>query len=131
MPQAKPAAQAPAGAEARVTLIYKLVPDDLWAQAREQGVFLGAPVDLQDGFIHFSTADQVRQTAEKYFAEVDALIIFAVEAEPLGPALKWEPARGGALFPHLYGALPLDRIVFAAPVPRGVEGGHRFDELLS
>ena len=68
----------------------------------------GAPIDSRDGYIHFSTAEQAVETAAKHFAGTDDLLLVAVDADALGPALKWEPSRGGALFPHLYGALPLD-----------------------
>ncbi|MBZ0141337.1 MAG: DUF952 domain-containing protein, partial [Pseudorhodoplanes sp.] len=87
-------------------LIYKICPAALWRQAQQDGIFRGAPVDLADGFIHFSTAAQVGETAAKHFAGQGELLLIAVDTERLGGALKWEPARGGALFPHLYA--PLD-----------------------
>src|SRR5262249_4723632 len=90
-----------------MTLIYKICPRPLWQEAEHPGVFRGAPVDHADGYIHFSTAAQVRETATRHFAGQADLLLIAVEAEALGPALKWEPSRGGALFPHLYGDLPL------------------------
>ena len=87
-------------------LIFKICPESLWGEAESAGVFHGAPVDLQDGFIHFSTAAQVPATAARHFRGVKDLLLVAVESDALGDALKWEPSRGGDLFPHLYGSLP-------------------------
>jgi len=111
------------------TLIYKIAPDALWREAEAAGRFDGAPVDLADGFIHFSTADQVRGTAARHFAGRADLLLIAVDAEALGPALKWEPSRGGALFPHLYGPLGLTAVRAVGPLPLGPDGGHRFPAL--
>jgi uncharacterized protein (DUF952 family) len=88
--------------------IYKLVPRALWDEAVTNGSFIGSPADRQDGFIHFSTAAQLPETAAKHFRGVNDLLVVAVDADALGEALKWEPSRGGALFPHLYGPLPVD-----------------------
>jgi uncharacterized protein (DUF952 family) len=88
-------------------LIYKIVPAEIWRQAESDGVFHGAGIDLADGFIHLSTAQQTRRTAELYFAGQTGLALIAVDAEALGAALRYEPSRDGALFPHLYGPLPL------------------------
>jgi uncharacterized protein (DUF952 family) len=88
--------------------IYKLVPRALWDEAVTNGSFIGSPVDRQDGFIHFSTAVQLPETAAKHYRGVKHLLVVAVDADALGEALKWEPSRGGALFPHLYGALPVN-----------------------
>jgi len=93
--------------------IYKILPDALWREAEKSGVFAGAPVDLQDGFIHFSMADQVEETAARHFAGQEGLLIAAVDAAALGEELKFEPSRGGALFPHLYGDLPLSAVRWA------------------
>ena len=112
-----------------MTLVYKICPRTLWAQAERDGVFRGAPIDRTDGYIHFSTADQVRETAAKHFAGVDDLVLVAVEAETLGPTLKWEPSRGGALFPHLYGELPLAAAQWVKPLPLGPDGRHQFPDL--
>jgi uncharacterized protein (DUF952 family) len=109
-----------------VPTIYKICPAALWRDAERAGVFAGAPVDHQDGFIHFSTAEQVAETAALYFAGQDDLVLVAVDAEALGAALKWEPSRGGALFPHLYGALPLAAVTRVAPLPLGPDGRHVF-----
>ncbi len=107
-------------------LIYKICAAALWRQAQEEGVFRGAPVDLADGFIHFSTAGQVAETAARHFAGQPDLVLVAVAAEALGEALKWEVSRGGALFPHLYAPLPLAAIRSVVPLPLGDDGKHAF-----
>jgi uncharacterized protein (DUF952 family) len=112
-----------------MSVIYKIVPASLWREAESAGVFTGAPVDLADGFIHFSTAVQVEETAARHFAGQDGLLLVAVSAEALGDALRWEPSRGGALFPHLYGPLALDAVVWSTPLPLGADGLHRFPTL--
>jgi uncharacterized protein (DUF952 family) len=109
--------------------IYKICPQGLWREAQECGVFRGAAIDLKDGFIHFSTAEQVAETAARHFAGAGDLLLIAVDAEALGGALRWEPSRGGALFPHLYGALPLAAVRWAKPLPLGSDGRHAFPEL--
>ncbi|MDB5593552.1 MAG: dihydroorotate dehydrogenase [Hyphomicrobiales bacterium] len=98
-------------------VIYKIAPASLWQEAEEAGVFTGAPVDLADGFIHFSTADQARETAAKHFAGQRDLVVVSVEADGLAPDLKWEPSRGGDLFPHLYRPLRVDEIARVDPLP--------------
>ena len=108
-----------------MTLIYKICPRTLWQEAEGDGVFRGAPVDRADGYIHFSTAEQVRETAAKHFAGQDDLLLVAVEAAALGPSLTWEPSRGGALFPHLYGDLPLRCVRSVEPLRLGTDGTHR------
>ncbi len=107
-----------------MTLIYKIVAAPVFQAAKS--AFRGAGVDLSDGFIHFSTAEQVRETAERHYRGQDGLFLVAVEAEALGAALKWEVSRGGALFPHLYGELPLSVVAWARPLPRTEDGGHDF-----
>jgi uncharacterized protein (DUF952 family) len=109
--------------------IYKIVAAALWREAERDGVFRGAPVDLADGFIHFSTAAQVEETAAKHFVGQRDLLLVRVDAERLGAKLKWEPSRGGALFPHLYGELPLSEIAELVALPLGPEGRHRFPPL--
>lgn len=106
-------------------LIYKIFRAEEWQALRETGESRGAPVDLADGYIHFSTAEQAAETAAKHFAGAEGLMLLAVEAEPLGDALKWEPSRGGALFPHLYRDLRLEDVHWAKPLPL-VDGAHRF-----
>jgi uncharacterized protein (DUF952 family) len=110
-------------------VIYKICRDAEWRLAERERVFRGAPVDLGDGFIHLSTADQVAQTAAPHFADAADLVLVAVDAGALGSALKWEHSRGGALFPHLYGTLPLGAVVWAKPLPLGADGVHAFPEL--
>ncbi|MDE3177618.1 MAG: DUF952 domain-containing protein [Pseudomonadota bacterium] len=97
-----------------MSLVYKVVGRDDWAAAEREGVFHGAAIDLKDGYIHLSAADQVAKTVALYFAERDDLLLVALDAEAF-PALKWEPSRGGAPFPHLYASLPLDRVAWARP----------------
>ena len=113
-----------------MTLIYKILPAGLWRAAEAAGSFAGAPVDLADGFIHFSTAGQTRETAAKHFAGQADLLLVAVEAVALGPALKWEVSRGGDLFPHLYAPLPTAAAVSVAAIPLAAGGGHDFTGLL-
>ncbi|GGH10202.1 hypothetical protein GCM10007036_06600 [Alsobacter metallidurans] len=109
-------------------LIYKIVPAALWRAAKEAGAFAGAPVDLADGYIHFSTGAQARETAAKHFAGQADLLLVAVEADELGPELRWEPSRGGALFPHLYGQLPVAAARSVRPLGLGPDGAHLFPE---
>src|ERR1043166_6153917 len=108
------------------TTIYKICDAAARQAAERVGEFAGAPVDLADGYIHFSAADQVRETAAKHFAGQRDLVLVAVDADALGPALKWEPSRGGALFPHLYGKLPLTAVRWSKPLPLGPDGRHVF-----
>lgn len=113
-----------------MSVIYKIAPAKLWREAEEAGSFTGAPVDLADGYIHFSTAEQARETAAKHFAGQSDLVLVAVESERLGPALAWEPSRGGALFPHLYRPLQVDEILRVDPLPLRADGAHDFGVLL-
>jgi uncharacterized protein (DUF952 family) len=85
--------------------IYKICTADEWRVAVADGVFRGSPADLRDGFIHFSTAEQMRETAARHFAGVDGLVLVAFDDGAMGPGLRYEPSRGGDLFPHLYGPL--------------------------
>ncbi|WP_428977081.1 DUF952 domain-containing protein [Breoghania corrubedonensis] len=112
-----------------MTTIYKISPRSEWEAAVASGTFAGAPVDLKDGFIHFSTAEQVAETAAKHFAGVADLVLVAVPAEALGEALKWEVSRGGALFPHLHAPLDPALAVWVKPLPLGSDGAHLFPEL--
>lgn len=113
------------------TLVYKIAPEALWREAEAVGVFRGAPVDLADGFIHFSTAGQARETAARHFAGQDGLVLVAVDADRLGEALRYEVSRGGALFPHLYAPLDLAAVVWVKPLPLGADGRHVFPEGLA
>jgi uncharacterized protein (DUF952 family) len=108
--------------------IYKICDSTFWHKAERAGVFAGAPVDHADGFIHFSTAEQVAETAARHFAGQADLILVAVDAGALGPGVRYEPSRGGALFPHLYGTLPLTAVRWVVPLPLG-PNGHVFPEL--
>jgi uncharacterized protein (DUF952 family) len=109
-------------------VIYKILSKAAWDEAVAAGVFLGAPVDLSDGYIHFSTASQARETAAKHFAGRADLVLVAVATDPLGAALKWEPSRGGALFPHLYDRLDPAAATEVVDLPIGPDGRHRFPE---
>jgi uncharacterized protein (DUF952 family) len=93
-----------------VRAIYKLLDRVAWLAASRAGTFGGSPVDLADGFIHFSTADQVRETARRHFRGVADLMLLEVDPEALGGPLAWEPSRGGDLFPHLYGPMPVSAV---------------------
>jgi uncharacterized protein (DUF952 family) len=112
-------------------VIYKICRADEWLASERQRIFGGSPVDLRDGFIHFSTAGQVAQTAALHFTGAADLVLVAVDSDVLGAALKWEPSRGGALFPHLYGPLLLETVLWAKPLPLGPDGLHVFPELAS
>jgi len=109
-----------------MSLIYKIVPAALWRQAEREGTFRGSEIDLRDGFIHFSTAAQAAETAAKHFAGAYNLLLVVVEADGLGAALKWEPSRGGALFPHLYADLPLAAVRNVSPLSLDADGRHVF-----
>lgn len=113
-----------------MSIIYKIVPASLWQDAQNSGEFKGAAVDLSDGFIHFSTAEQAGETAARHFAGQEGLLLVAVDGEALGERLVYEPSRGGALFPHLYGPLPLEAVLWQKPLPLGADGLHRFPELV-
>lgn len=109
-------------------LVYKICPRALWREAQAAGRFRGAPIDLADGYIHFSTAAQVAETAGRHFAGQEDLLLLAVEGDALGEALRYEPSRGGDLFPHLYGDLPLAAVVTVEELPLGPDGRHVFPE---
>jgi uncharacterized protein (DUF952 family) len=110
-------------------VVYKIVATKEWTEAEAAGVFTGASVDRADGFIHFSTAEQVPDTAAKWFAGRADLTLAAVDAEALREDLRWEPSPGGALFPHLYAALPMSAVVWSRPLPLGPDGRHVFGSL--
>ena len=105
--------------------IYKILRPAEWAELPARGETAGAPVDVADGFVHFSTAAQLPGTAAKHFAGEDGLILAAVDTGALGDALRWEVSRGGAEFPHLYAALRRDDVTWHAPLPL-VDGVHVF-----
>lgn len=110
--------------------IYKILPADDWAAAQAAGVYQGSVHDARDGFIHFSTAAQAAETAAKHFAGQRDLVLLAVDPAPLGAALKWEPSRGGALFPHLYAPLPVEAVSAVHELPLGPDGRHIFPSRL-
>jgi uncharacterized protein (DUF952 family) len=120
----------PRSAKPSVPTVYKICELSEWQAAESAGVFAGSAVDARDGFIHLSTAAQVTESAAKHFAGVSGLLLVAVDADLLGDALRWEPARGGQLFPHLYGALPLAAVLWAKPVGLGSDGRHVFSDLV-
>lgn len=111
-------------------MIYKIFRPDEWDALQEAGETAGAPIDVSDGYIHFSTAKQVRETAEKHFADAGDLILVGCDPASLGPDLKWEPSRGGALFPHLYRTLTTADVVAVWNLPRDGDG-HRFPDSVS
>ncbi len=106
-------------------LIYKILRTEEWATLRQNKTTPGAPVDVADGFVHFSTIEQASETAAKHFTGEEGLMLLAVETEPLGENLKWEPSRGGALFPHLYRDLRLEDVSWAQPLPL-INSTHEF-----
>ena len=105
-----------------MTTIFHLCRAAEWADAKAAGGYAGSSQDLADGFIHFSDATQVAASAAKHRRGQEGLVVLAVDADALGDALKWEPSRGGALFPHLYGALPLAAVLGVAPAPLDADG---------
>lgn len=112
-----------------MTAIFKILRECEWAAAVARGSYSGSAIDLKDGFIHFSTAEQAAETAARHFTGQSDLVLVAVEAESLGSALQWEPSRGGALFPHLYGTLPTRLAAWVKPLPLGAGGQHQFPDL--
>ena len=92
------------------TTAYKILTADQWAAFERDGVFTGAPVDLADGYIHLSTADQLEETLAKHFAGQSALVIAEIDLNSLGDTVRWEVSRGDALFPHIYGVLPMSAV---------------------
>ena len=107
-------------------VIYKICSAEAWAKAEQSGVFEGEAIDAEDGYIHFSTATQAGETARLHFRDREGLVLLTVAAAPLGDDLKWEPSRGGDLFPHLFADLPLDAVLWEKPLPLGADGAHVF-----
>ena len=114
-----------------MTVIYKICGAEEWQAAVAAGVFLGSAVDLRDGFIHFSTAAQVRETAARHFAGAGDLVLVAFDDAALGPALRYEPSRGGDLFPHLYSSLDPAAALWVKPLPLASDGNHIFPDDLT
>jgi uncharacterized protein (DUF952 family) len=106
--------------------IYKICTAGEWREAERAGVYHGSAVDHQDGFIHFSTAEQAAETAAKWFAGQRDLVLVAVDADALGDKLKWEVSRGGALFPHLYAPLDVKAVLRVDQLPLDETGRHAF-----
>ncbi|GFE51261.1 hypothetical protein So717_30140 [Roseobacter cerasinus] len=106
-------------------LIFKIFRAEEWATLRADGKTAGAPIDVADGYVHFSTADQAAETAAKHFAGEDDLMLLAVDTDRLGDDLKWEVSRGDQLFPHLYRVLRQEDVVWAQPLPLQ-DGMHQF-----
>jgi uncharacterized protein (DUF952 family) len=112
-----------------MSIIYKICPATLWRGGERLGKFCGSEVDLRDGFIHFSTAEQVTETAARHFAGQHGLMLLHVDTAKLGDKLRWESSRGGALFPHLYGDLDPAAVTKVDPLPLGPDGHHMFPRL--
>jgi uncharacterized protein (DUF952 family) len=109
-------------------IIYHMCRAEEWDAAQESGRYPGSSQDVADGFIHFSTAAQIVESAAKHRAGQTGLLLLTVDADKLGAALKWEPSRGGQLFPHLYGELPVGAAIRVDPLPLGDDGRHVFPE---
>ena len=107
-------------------MIYKICPSHEWLAAETAGVFRGSAVDRRDGYIHFSTAEQVAETARRHFAGQADLVLVSIDPGALWPSLRWEPSRGGALFPHLYGELDVAAVRRVDPLPLDDTGRHVF-----
>jgi uncharacterized protein (DUF952 family) len=105
-----------------VVTVYKICRRAEWQAAEGDGEFRGSPADAHDGFIHFSTAAQLPETAARHFAHQTDLVLVAVDAQALGGRLKWEASRGGELFPHLYAPVPLSAVRWVRPLPDEVDG---------
>lgn len=111
------------------TAIYHVCKAADWAAAQARGQYRGSADDLRDGFIHFSDAAQLKASVEKHRAGQAGLVLLIVDPAALGPALKWEPSRNGARFPHLYGALAIGAVSAALDLPLGPDGRHIFPSL--
>lgn len=100
-----------------MAIIFKIIEAAAHQAATLSGQFMGAEIDLKDGYIHFSTAAQVAETANRHFAGRSNLMLWAIEADGLGAALKWEVSRSGQLFPHLYAPLMMSQVIWSKPLP--------------
>ena len=105
--------------------IYKVEKKKIWEEEKQKTTYNGSKIDKKDGFIHFSTKEQLQETLEKHYQGQTDLILIAVHSEELGEHLKWEPAREGALFPHLYAPLQKKHIVWEKPIEDISDGTHR------
>ena len=106
--------------------LYKVVSCEDWQQALTAGIFRGFGIDLEDGFIHLSTGDQVKQTVRRYFSGRADLMLVSIDGSGLGETLRWEPSRGGVLFPHVYGAIAMSAVLQAEPLKLGENDQHHF-----
>jgi uncharacterized protein (DUF952 family) len=113
-----------------VPTIYKITPASAWREAEQEGVYRGSGDDLRDGYIHFSTASQVSETARKHYRGQTGLFLVAVDAEALGEALRWERSRNDELFPHLYGELDLRAVTAILDMRARPDGTHDIPELI-
>jgi len=111
-------------------VIYKILTHDQWADLQNKGEIRGAPIDISDGYVHFSTAEQLQETADKHFSGQEGLFVLALNGDALGDRLKWEESRGGALFPHLYDVLKLDDVLWSERMEL-FEGKHRLPERIA
>lgn len=109
--------------------IFRLMSMTDWRQMVSDGLFRGAPHDVADGFIHLSSADQVEETAAKHYADVADLMVLTVDSRRVDGEVKWEPSRGGALFPHVYGTIPVEAVLAAESVERDRDGSFLFPSL--
>jgi uncharacterized protein (DUF952 family) len=107
---------------------YKLLDQDAWKAWKESGLFSGSPDDLRDGFIHLSTAEQTAETAAKYFADVEPLVLAMVDLTAVADTLRWEPSRSGALFPHVYGPIAYGAVARHSMLRLGADGRHMFPQ---
>jgi len=112
-------------------LIFKIVHSDEWHAVEAAGVYRGSAKDQADGFLHFSTEEQLLGTLRRYYADADGLVLVAVDADSLGGALKYEPSTAGALYPHLYGDLTRSAVQWVRPITRGAHGQFSLAELIS
>ena len=103
-------------------IVYKVLSASELQQMQRDGVFNGSPADIADGYIHLSCASQVAATLDKHFSGVDGLVLAAVDLSRLGDTVRWEPSRGGQLFPHIYGLLPVGAVISVAPLERTPDG---------
>lgn len=110
-------------------MIYHMCPAETWQEAVATGQYTGTADDRRDGFLHFSTADQIAESARRHRAGEAGLVLVAVDAARLGSRLRWEKSRGGELFPHLHGPLFPDEAASVVPLPLGPDGHHRFPRL--
>ena len=114
--------------ELQKIIVYKIVPATLWARAIARGMFDGSDDDMRDGFIHLSSAAQLLGTIEKYFRDQPDLLLIAFNSADLEPQLVWEASRGGQLFPHYYGQLPVKLALWQRPMPLGSDGIPHFNQ---